>query len=780
MFKNLKLGAKMALGFGLVILLVIVVGGLAIINMLQIQGDSIALDEQYIPEVDLASAIQRDALQTMYAMRGYSYSFDSSFYDDNLTYSAQLKSGIDQAAALVAAFPNLKQLEAGISTLRSNTSAYEGYAVQTKTAVENILSARERTDVAAKNFLDAAQEYLTSQSTAMDQDIRGNTSEADLNERLNKIVWMSSIIDTTNNIRVANFRAQVTSEFSIMEDAIGEFPGIYAQLETIRGITRQQIDLDRLTTVRSATQNYEQAMRDILAASRNLENLNTLRIDTGNTVVDAAQEVAEAGLSRTVEVAQIAVDRVTTSITAIIIGLVIALVLALVIAVGLTRMITRALGKGVTYALAIAEGDMTRNLDVYQKDEIGQLAEALRTMTERITGVVRDVQGSANTVSQSSQEMSYSAQQVASGATEQASSTEEVSASMEEMGANIAQNAENAQQTDVMSRQVAVNAEKGGQAVEETVIAMRQIAEKIVIIEDIARNTNLLALNAAIEAARAGEQGKGFAVVASEVRKLAERSQKAAGEISELSKKSVDVAEQAGQMISGIVPDIRKTAELIQEISAASKEQNSGVTQINSALSQLDQVIQQNASFSEEMAATAEGLAGQAEQLQDVISFFKITRAQSGSTRLLTDARTQNQAGTSRTPAYALSDDHGIQRAVGSGKTGGSKTQASGGSKAKPPAGESQPQNPAALGREEHQSSDAEQKRADRPRTKSESRPVQGTKNQSKAQGSQDSPRKGASPAPAPKKQVPDRGTGIHLDLPSGQTEEYDLDIEEF
>ncbi len=204
---------------------------------------------------------------------------------------------------------------------------------------------------------------------------------------------------------------------------------------------------------------------------------------------------------------------------------------------------------------------------------------------------------------------------------------EEVSSFMEQMTSNIKQNSDNALQTDKISQKAAQDARKGGQAVAEAVNAMKEIANKISIIEEIARQTNLLALNAAIEAARAGEHGKGFAVVASEVRKLAERSQTAAGEIGELSSSSVEVAEKAGEMLARLVPDIQKTAELVQEITAASAEQNSGADQINKAIVQLDQVIQQNASASEEMASTSEELAGQAEQLQATIEFFKTNGA---------------------------------------------------------------------------------------------------------------------------------------------------------
>ena len=319
----------------------------------------------------------------------------------------------------------------------------------------------------------------------------------------------------------------------------------------------------------------------------------------------------------------------SVGIAAAIIAIMVALMALLV-----ARGIANPLVAGVAFAKAVATGDLTVDIKIDQKDEIGQLAAALNEMMNKLKDVVSNVISATSNVTSGSQELSATSEEMSQGATEQAAAAEEASSSMEQMAANIRQNADNAMQTEKMASKSAEDAKKGGESVEKTLAAMKEIASKISIIEEIARQTNLLALNAAIEAARAGEHGKGFAVVAAEVRKLAERSQHAAAEISELSGSSVEIAEQAGKMLAQMVPDIQRTAELVQEISASSKEQDTGTEQVNQAIMQLDQVIQQNASASEEMASTSEELSSQAEQLQETISFFKV------------DAKASPKAGT--------------------------------------------------------------------------------------------------------------------------------------
>jgi methyl-accepting chemotaxis protein len=385
----------------------------------------------------------------------------------------------------------------------------------------------------------------------------------------------------------------------------------------------------RLTeTYRTALRSYDptnpRSTQRVDSMVRGLDQPLTLAMN------EMVENVTGQAAAKFATISAAARDDYSTTRATFIIALVLAMTVALALAWATIRSVTAPISELVGVATRVAEGDLTAVTVEDSKDETGQLQRAMQRMTESLSQIISQVTGAAEALSGASTQVSATATTLSQGTSEQAASVEETTASLEQMSASITQNAGNSRTTEQTAVQGATDAEESGRVAQETTIAMKTIAQKISIIEDIAYQTNLLALNAAIEAARAGEHGKGFAVVATEVRKLAERSQGAANEISGLAVSSVTVAERSGQLLGALVPAIRKTAELVQEVAAASREQAQGVTQINQAMSQVDQVTQRTASAAEELASTAEEMTAQAESLKQLVAFFKLDGASRG------------------------------------------------------------------------------------------------------------------------------------------------------
>ena len=502
--------------------------------------------------------------------------------------------------------------------------------------------------------------------------IGGNVSDVNTNT-LPTLYTVGQIVN--NEATAYNLVAQhiITSDRTEKDRLAQEIGDIQSRNAKMRGSYEKLINTDRgrelFEAAASVRGTLVSSMEEALKLSSAGDSAEALAV-LNQQMRPAYQRYAEAAAAMVAYSKSVAEesgkqiqDNVSAAKTGVLIGVPTALMVAVFISYFVTRSITRPLARAVELVGKVSLGDLTHKADLDSRDELGQmiaaingmvdnlnksaavalaisdgdltvqaavlgendtLGQALKRMLANLQNTVREVAGAADNVATGSQEMSATAQQLSQGASEQSAAAEESTSSMEEMAASIQQNADNARQTDKIASKAAEDTRASGEVVTKTVGAMKDIAQKINIIEEIARKTDLLALNAAVEAARAGEHGKGFAVVASEVRKLAERSQTAAAEISKLTTDGVILAENAGQLLERLVPDIRKTAELVREIAAASGEQSTGAAQVNKAIQQLDQVIQQNAAASQEMASTAEELSSQAEQLQATVAFFRV------------------------------------------------------------------------------------------------------------------------------------------------------------
>ncbi|OEZ56865.1 methyl-accepting chemotaxis protein [Duganella sp. HH105] len=427
-----------------------------------------------------------------------------------------------------------------------------------------------------------------------------NTDDKKMAEIDNQVAEMRKAVD--DNLKKYEALLSDDKDKAILEREKTSWAKVQPQIEAVLVESRA----NRNDKARVA---LEQARPEIQVMQAAIDNHFDYNIELGKKGSDEAEAMKKAAMRNSIIIAAVTLLAVAAIATLI------------------TRVLLRQLGGEPDYAAHIvnrvASGDLTEQVRIKPGDTTSLLA-AMNTMVVNLSRVVSEVNDGAEALASASEEVSATAQSLSQGASEQAAAAEESSAAIEQMSASIAQNTENAKVTDGMAGKAAQEAGEGGEAVRSTVVAMREIAKKIGIIDDIAYQTNLLALNAAIEAARAGEHGKGFAVVAAEVRKLAERSQVAAQEIEQVASGSVNLAEKAGALLDTMLPNIKRTSDLVQEITAASEEQSAGAGQINSAMSQLSQTTQMNASSSEQLAATAEEMSGQAEQLQSSMSFFKV------------------------------------------------------------------------------------------------------------------------------------------------------------
>lgn len=613
MLSRLTVAAKITLGFALAVALLVVVGVIAFTALETAAAGSVTYRE-LAEDTNLAGRLQAHMLMVRMNVKDFVISGSQSEIDEFNDYFATMNEFMDEAQAAIQDPERAALIDDADEKVDQYGEAFvevTGHQAIRDEAVHNTL------DIVGPQMERKLTQILETANADGDMVAAYGSAQA-LRDLLLARLYMAKFLDTNAQSAVDRMH----TEYAAFE------AGLQKLDNELQNPGRRQI----LSEVRAMTDSYLTAFDTMVQAiyDRNDTVTNTLDVlgpqiaqDIEDVKLDVMSDQAALG-----EDLQRSNDR---SVLMIVIIALAAVAVSVLIAIVIISGILTQLGKDPSIiqevTKRIAAGDLNIEFDRDAKSQRGVYA-SMCEMTEELERIATAIAQSTANVASGAEQMSSSSQEISQGATEQAASAEEVSSSMEEMSSNIRQNADNAMQTEKIALKSAKDAKEGGEAVAETVAAMREIAGKITIVQEIAGNTNLLALNAAIEAARAGEHGKGFAVVASEVRKLAERSQTAAGEISDLAVRSVDIAEKAGQMLEQIVPDIQKTAELVQEISAASNEQNSGADQINSALTQLDTVIQQNASQSEEMASMSEELSSQAVALQEAVSFFKLKRVE--------------------------------------------------------------------------------------------------------------------------------------------------------
>jgi len=614
--KKISIKTKFTLSFGFIILIIGIITAFQGYYSYTIVNKTNTLVNQYLPANILAEKIAETTRNIIESQYKYNLFADETYLKEGQEHISKLKTYIEQMRNLAQQkgttpdFVNLANstIKSGEQIINENGKSEQG---TTQTNLQSL----------QKAFIEECKLYLNQQEEGLQKDLTTrNLNRKLLTMRTQRIKLINAIIKQSNStfqeVTVETMGGNI-DKLSNVVDKFSEIQSNIAQLEQLSGIDTLQI-----ASVKSSMSTYKNTLNQRVDDSKKIDELGRTASKRSSQIKAQLDSAIQTSYANTTTVAKEAQESENILFTMILASGIIFILLILIISSIILSKMLASISNSLAFSRQLLAGNLNAQIGINQNDEIGEIAFVMQQMAKNLNNLIHEVQLSADELTDASKEINLTTHNLAEGAISQAAAAEEVSSSMEEMTANIEQNSENARQTE----QISVEATNGIKQVSESasiaIDSMRKIAQKIGIINDIAFQTNILALNAAVEAARAGEHGRGFAVVAAEVRKLAERSKKAAEEIDALSTYGVDISNTAGNHIARVLPEIERTAKLVQEITSASLEQNSGANQINQSVQLLSNITQQNAVASEQLANYSTRLSTQAQRLRDIITSY--------------------------------------------------------------------------------------------------------------------------------------------------------------